>query len=211
MKFFVDTADPAEVREAVRLGLCDGVTAAAPPGARAGRGYEEAVREIAKAVEGPISVEVVAEESKAIVEAARRVAEWAPSVVVRIPCTAEGVVAAKTLHDEEIETDVARVFSPVQALLAARAGARFVSLSVGRLDDSDADGTALVRDVVRLYDNYGFETEILAASIRSADHVREAALAGVDAASCPLAVLRDLARHPLTEEGLLRVREGGRR
>lgn len=204
MKFFVDTADVEEIRAAKAMGLADGVTTNPSLLARTGRSLEEVVKEIAGIVEGPISAEVVATETEGMLREARIVAEWAPNVVVKIPCTEAGLAACRTLADEEIDVNLTLVFSPLQALLAARAGARFVSPFVGRLDDHGENGIEMVKDIATIYDNYGFETEILVASCRTPIHVLEAALLGADVATCPLVLLKQIAKHPLTDVGLAR-------
>jgi transaldolase len=202
MKFFLDTAEIAEIRELVPTGLVDGVTTNPTLIAKSGRVFRDVVAEIAALVKGPISAEVVATEAGAMIAEGRALAKIAPNVVVKLPLTLEGLKACRALTDEGIQTNVTLCFSANQALLAAKSGATFVSPFIGRLDDVGADGMGLIRDIRAIYDNYDFRTEILAASIRSASHIREAALAGADVATAPASVIKGLVQHPLTDKGL---------
>jgi transaldolase len=202
MKFFVDTAEIAEIAELHALGLVDGVTTNPSLILKSGRDIVEVTREICALVEGPVSAEVVALEAGAMIEEGRKLAAIADNIAVKVPLTWAGLAACKTLTGEGRMVNVTLCFSANQALLAAKAGATFISPFVGRLDDINLDGMDLIRDIRQIYDNYGFETQILAASIRSANHVREAALVGADVVTAPPAVLRGLAQHPLTDKGL---------
>lgn len=202
MKFFLDTAEIAEIRELVPTGLVDGVTTNPTLIAKSGRVFRDVVAEIAALVKGPISAEVVATEAGAMIAEGRALAKIAPNVVVKLPLTLEGLKACRALTDEGIQTNVTLCFSANQALLAAKSGATFISPFIGRLDDVGADGMGLIRDIRAIYDNYDFRTEILAASIRSASHIREAALAGADVATAPASVIKGLVQHPLTDKGL---------
>ena len=202
MKFFVDTAEIAEITELHALGLVDGVTTNPSLVLKSGRDFIETVREICALVEGPVSAEVVALEAADMIEEGRRLAAIADNIAVKVPLTWAGLAACKTLTGEGRMVNVTLCFSANQALLAAKAGASFISPFVGRLDDINLDGMELIRDIRTIYDNYGYETEILAASIRSANHVKEAALAGADVVTAPAGVLKALALHPLTEKGL---------
>jgi transaldolase len=202
MKFFLDTAEIAEIRELVPTGLVDGVTTNPTLIAKSGRVFRDVVAEIAALVKGPISAEVVATEAGAMIAEGRSLAKIAPNVVVKLPLTLEGLKACRALTDEGIQTNVTLCFSANQALLAAKSGATFISPFIGRLDDVGADGMGLIRDIRAIYDNYDFRTEILAASIRSASHIREAALAGADVATAPASVIKGLVQHPLTDKGL---------
>ena len=204
MKFFIDSADIEEIRDGVRMGLVDGVTTNPTLVAKSGRDYESVVKDIAQIVEGPISVECVAPTADEILPEGRRYAEWAPNVVIKVPCTPQGLAACKAFAEEEIDCNVTLVFSPVQSLLVARAGARFVSPFVGRLDDVGEIGMNMVKDICQIYDNYGFETEVLVASCRNPTHVLEAALVGADVCTCPYALLKQLIKHPLTDAGIER-------
>ncbi len=203
MKFFVDTADVNEIRELAATGLLDGVTTNPSLIAKSGRNFIAAIGEICKLVEGPVSAEVAATDEETMVAEGRRLAEIAENVAVKVPLTWDGLKACRTLSTDGIMVNVTLCFSANQALLAAKAGAAFVSPFIGRLDDIGEDGMALVRDIRTIYDNYpDFGTEILAASIRHPRHVTDAALAGADIATVPPAILKQLVNHPLTEKGL---------
>jgi transaldolase len=203
MKFFVDTADVSEIRDLVQTGLVDGVTTNPSLFAKTGRNFMEALKEICALVDGPVSVEVLADSAGGMVVEGQVLAAVASNVVVKTPLTWEGLKACQTLCQEGVRVNVTLCFSANQALLAAKAGATFVSPFVGRLDDAGEDGAALLRDIRAVYRNYpAFTTQILAASLRSADHVRRAALAGADAATMPAKVMWQLANHPLTDKGL---------
>ena len=202
MKFFVDTADVAEIREMEATGLLDGVTTNPSLILKSGRAIKEVLAEICEAVEGPVSGEVVAMEADAMIKEGKLLAEIASNICIKLPLTMEGLKACKALTDEGYKTNVTLCFSANQALLAAKAGATFISPFIGRLDDMAIDGMELIEDIRTIYDNYGFETEILAASIRTANHVKDAALAGADVATIPPSTLKGLVKHPLTDKGL---------
>ncbi len=203
MKFFVDTADVNEIRDLAEKGLLDGVTTNPSLVAKAGRDFIETVREICAIVEGPVSAEVSALDAETMIAEGRKLAEIAENVTVKVPLTWDGLKACRTLSQAGIMVNVTLCFSANQALLAAKAGATFVSPFVGRLDDVGENGMALIRDIRTIYDNYpDFGTEILAASLRHPLHVTEAALAGADVATIPPAILKQLVNHPLTDKGL---------
>lgn len=202
MKFFVDTAEIGEIRELNALGLVDGVTTNPSLVKKSGRDFVEVIREICDEVEGPVSAETVSLDFEGMMAEGRKLAQLAPNIAVKVPLTWDGLKACRALADEGRMVNVTLCFSANQALLAAKAGATFVSPFVGRLDDVNVDGMDLIREVRQIFDNYGYETEILAASIRTVNHVKEAALIGADIVTAPAAVLRKLADHPLTESGL---------
>ena len=207
MNLFLDTADTAVIRTLAATGLVDGVTTnpsliAQTLGNLAGRTMREVIAEICGLVEGPVSAEVAALGSEGMLAEGRALADIAPNVVVKLPLTKDGLIATRLLAEEGIQTNVTLCFSANQALLAAKAGATYVSPFVGRLDDAGEDGMQLVHDIRAVYDNYAFDTEILAASMRSTDHVQAAAIAGADCATVPPAVFEALFKHPLTEQGL---------
>lgn len=202
MKIFIDTADINEIREANKIGIIDGVTTNPTLIAKTGRKFEDVVKDIVAEVDGPISVEVVSLESDGMVEEARKLAKIHKNITIKIPMTTEGLKAVKILSKEGIKTNVTLVFSPIQALLAAKAGATFVSPFVGRLDDISQDGFELVEQIVEIYNNYDFETEVIAASIRNPVHVIRAALCGCHIATIPYSTLMQLAKHPLTDIGI---------
>jgi transaldolase len=202
MKFFVDTAEIEEIRELNALGLVDGVTTNPSLIKKSGRDFIETIREICEEVEGPVSAETVALDYEGMLAEGRKLAQLAPNIAVKVPLTWDGLRACRTLSEEGRMVNVTLCFSANQALLAAKAGATFISPFVGRLDDVNIDGMDLIREVRQIYDNYGYETEILAASIRTVNHVKEAALIGADVITAPAGVLRKLADHPLTDNGL---------
>jgi transaldolase len=202
MKFFLDTANVDEIREAVDLGLIDGVTTNPSLVAKAGRPFEEVVHEICEIVQGPVSAEVVSVEADEMVAEGRRLAAIHEHVVVKCPLIKEGLKATRRLTDEGVRVNVTLCFSPNQALLAAKAGAAYVSPFVGRLDDVSQDGMELLRQIIAIYENYGFPTEVLAASIRHPKHVLDAALMGADVVTLPYKVFDALFNHPLTDKGL---------
>jgi transaldolase len=203
MKFFVDTADVTEIRELAATGLLDGVTTNPSLIAKSGRNFIETIREICAVVEGPVSAEVAALDAETMLAEGRKLAEIAENVAVKVPLTWDGLKACRTLAEAGIMVNVTLCFSANQALLAAKAGAAFVSPFIGRLDDVGEDGINLIRDIRTIYDNYPeLGTEILAASIRHPRHVTDAALAGADVATVPPAVLKQIVNHPLTEKGL---------
>lgn len=202
MKFFVDTADIAEIRELAATGLLDGVTTNPSLILKSGRDIKQVLAEICAAVDGPVSGEVVAMEAGAMIAEGKLLAEIAKNICIKLPLTMEGLKACKALTDEGYKTNVTLCFSANQALLAAKAGASFISPFIGRIDDISADGMELIEDIRTIYDNYGFKTEILAASIRTVNHVNKAALAGADVATIPPSILKALVNHPLTDKGL---------
>ena len=202
MKFFVDTAEVADIKELNETGLLDGVTTNPSLIAKSGRDFLEVVAEICEIVEGPVSAEVAATDYDGMVAEGEHLAKIADNVVIKLPLTMDGLKACKYFAEKGIKTNVTLCFSANQALLAAKAGATFISPFIGRLDDINLDGMQLIEDIRTIYDNYGFETEILAASIRSANHVSDSAIAGADVATIPPAVIRKLAEHPLTDKGL---------
>jgi len=204
MKFFLDTALVEEIREGASYGLLDGVTTNPSLVAKSGRKFREVIEEICTIVDGPISAEVVATEAPAILAEGRELAKIHPNIVVKVPMIPEGLKAVRVFAQEGIRTNVTLVFSAAQALLAAKAGAAWVSPFVGRLDDAAHDGMAIVQQIVEIFDNYGYPTEVLVASIRNPLHVVDAARMGAHVATMPLSVLRQLMRHPLTDVGLER-------
>ncbi|MEQ1649872.1 MAG: fructose-6-phosphate aldolase [Hyphomicrobiaceae bacterium] len=203
MKFFVDTADVAEIKDVAASGLLDGVTTNPSLIAKANRDFKTIVAEICAVVPGPVSAEVASTEYTQMMKEAHVLAKIASNVTVKLPLTWDGLKACKALTSEGIKTNVTLCFSATQALLAAKAGATFVSPFIGRIDDMGYDGMQLIREIRQIYDNYpALHTEILAASIRTVGHVRDAALAGADVSTVPPSVLKTLAQHPLTEKGL---------
>jgi len=202
MKFFVDTADVTAIRELNDLGMVDGVTTNPSLILKSGRDIIEVTREICEIVDGPVSAEVVALEADAMIAEGRKLAEIAPNITVKLPLTWDGLKACKVLSGEGKMVNVTLCFSANQALLAAKAGATFISPFIGRLDDMALDGCELIEDIRTIYDNYGFETQILAASIRSVNHVLDVARIGADVMTAPPEVIRKLANHPLTDAGL---------
>jgi transaldolase len=202
MKFFLDTANVEEIRQAASWGILDGVTTNPTLVAKEGRSFEEVVKEICSIVPGPVSAEVTAVEAEAMMAQAHVLRGWAPNVVVKIPLIPEGIKAVRALSQEGVPCNVTLCFSAVQALLAAKAGAAYISPFVGRLDDVGHDGMALVSDIATIYGNYGYETEIIVASCRTVTHVLQAALIGADIATVPFDVIQKLFNHPLTEKGL---------
>ena len=207
MKFFIDTANVKEIREAASLGVLDGVTTNPSLVAKEGRDFHAVLREIVSIVNGPISAEVTTTNKEEMLVQGRELAKIHPNIVVKVPLTKEGLQVCKALRTEEIRVNVTLCFSPSQALLAAKAGASYISPFIGRLDDISHDGMELIRQMRVIYDNYGFETEILAASIRHPQHIVEAALAGADVATMPYSVVTQLLRHPLTDLGQQRFLE----
>ncbi|KIX11701.1 fructose-6-phosphate aldolase [Dethiosulfatarculus sandiegensis] len=202
MKIFIDTADINEIKEAKSLGVLDGVTTNPSLVAKTGKEFEPCIKEILEVVSGPVSVEVFATDHDAMVAEAREYATWGDNVVVKVPIIKEGLKAIKTLSSEGIKVNVTLCFSPMQALLAAKAGATYISPFVGRLDDVSHDGMELVRQIVEIYANYAFDTEVLVASVRTPLHVVQGALMGADVATIPLKVIDSLLKHPLTDIGL---------
>jgi transaldolase len=204
MKFFIDTANLDEIRKAADLGLADGVTTNPSLIAKENCVFEDRIRKICSIVDGPVSAEVISTGVDGMVKEAGKLAEIASNVVVKIPMTTDGLKATKKLAGEGIKTNVTLVFSPLQALLSAKAGASYVSPFIGRLDDISHEGMNLVEDIIQIFDNYAFDTEIIVASIRHPIHVLDAAKIGADIATIPYKVIAQLAHHPLTDIGLER-------
>jgi transaldolase len=204
MKFFIDTADVKAIKEMAALGVLDGVTTNPTLVAKEGRSFLEVLREICEIVDGPISAEVISLEAEGMLKEARQLAKIHKNIVVKIPMTKEGLKATKVLSREGIQTNVTLVFSSNQALLAAKAGATYVSPFVGRLDDMGQVGMDVVREIVTIYANYGYPTQVIVASIRHPIHVIEAALAGAHVATVPPSVIEQLVKHPLTDIGIQR-------
>lgn len=202
MKFFIDTANVEAIRKAHERGMVDGVTTNPSLVAKEGRDFRTVVDEIASFVKGPISLEVVSEDAEGMLKEARELNTWIDNAAIKIPMTWEGLKAVKVCADEGIQTNVTLVFSPNQAILAAKAGATYVSPFIGRLDDIGQDGMGIIEAIVQIYQNYGIETEIIVASIRHPVHVYEAALLGADIATIPPAVLDKMVNHPLTDIGI---------
>jgi transaldolase len=202
MKIFIDSGDLNEIREAAAMGLVDGVTTNPTLVAKAGRPLAALIADICEIVDGPISAEVIATDCENIVKEGRVLAKIHRNVVVKVPLIAEGIKAVKIFSQEGIKTNVTLCFSPTQGLLAAKAGATYISPFIGRIDDAAGDGMELIRQLVTIYDNYDFETQVLAASIRHPVHVVEAALAGSHASTLPFKVIQQLLEHPLTNIGL---------
>ncbi len=202
MRIFIDSADAAELKALAQTGLIDGVTTNPSLVAKAGRDFFETLRDICAAVPGPVSAEVVAQDYESMLAEGRKLRSVADNIVVKVPLTRDGLLACAALEKEGHPVNVTLCFSAVQALLAAKSGATFISPFLGRLDDNGQDGMELIREIRAIYDNYGFKTQILAASIRSTAHVRDAALAGADCATIPPAVFKALYKHNLTDAGL---------
>lgn len=202
MEFFLDTADVKEIREAAAWGILDGITTNPSHVAKSGRSFKEVLEEIVAIVPGPVSAEVVANDAEGMLKQAHELVKIAPNIVIKVPMLAEGLKAVKQLTDEGIKTNVTLCFSSVQALLAAKVGATYISPFIGRLDDIGQEGMEGIREIRAIYDNYGFGTKILAASTRGALHIRDAALAGADVATMPFSVFSALVKHPLTDIGL---------
>jgi len=202
MKFFVDTAEIKDIRDLYATGLLDGVTTNPSLIAKSGRQFKEVIKEICELVPGPVSAEVASTDYDGMIAEGEVLAKIAKNVVIKLPLTLDGLKATKHFSDKGIKTNVTLCFSANQALLAAKVGATYISPFIGRLDDINLDGMDLIHDIRAIYDNYDFSTEILAASIRSANHVTQAAIAGADVATIPPAVIYKLADHPLTKAGL---------
>ena len=202
MKFFIDTADVKEIKEAAAMGLVDGVTTNPSLVARTGRKFRDVLLEICDVVKGPVSAEVVSTTHDEMMKEARELAALRPNIIVKIPLIPEGLKAVKTCTEAGIKTNVTLCFSATQALLAAKAGATYISPFVGRLDDVSMDGMQVVADILEIYDHYGYPTEVLVASVRHPIHVLQAAKMGAHVATCPLSVLLQLSKHPLTDLGL---------
>jgi transaldolase len=202
MKIFIDTADIDEIKEAQSLGILDGVTTNPSLVAKTGKPFETCIKQILEVVPGDVSVEVVGLEHDAMVAEGKKYAAWGDNVVIKVPIIQEGLKAIKTLSSEGIKVNVTLCFSPLQALLAAKAGAAYISPFVGRLDDIATDGMELIQQVVDIYGNYAFDTEVLVASVRNPMHVVTAALMGADVCTIPFKVIGQLLKHPLTDKGL---------
>lgn len=204
MKLFIDTANVEDIRKANDMGVICGVTTNPSLIAKEGRDFKEVIKEIAEIVDGPISGEVKATtvDAEGMIKEGREIAAIHPNMVVKIPMTVEGLKAVKVLSKEGIKTNVTLIFSANQALLAARAGATYVSPFLGRLDDISSPGINLIEDIVQIFDNYGLETEIIAASIRNPIHVTDCALAGASIATIPYSVIEQMTKHPLTDQGI---------
>ena len=202
MQLFLDTAEIQLIRDLAVTGLVDGVTTNPTLIAKSGRAMRDVIAEICELVDGPISAEVTALEAEAMIREGEYLAKIAPNVAVKVPLTWDGLKATRALASQGLKVNVTLCFSAAQALMAAKAGAAFISPFIGRLDDHGADGMELIREIRAIYDNYGFATDILAASVRTATHVRDAAIAGADCATLPPAVFQGLVKHPLTDRGL---------
>jgi transaldolase len=207
MKFFIDTADVREIREANELGLVDGVTTNPSLIAKSGRRFEEVIKEITGIVDGPISAEVISLEHDGMIAEATELVKIHQNIVIKLPMTPEGLKATKTLSSKGIKTNVTLIFTPMQALLAAKAGATYVSPFVGRLDDISQDGMGIIEEIRTIFDNYGYEAQIIVASIRNPIHVLNSALLGADVCTIPYSVMLQLAKHPLTDAGIKKFLE----
>jgi transaldolase len=205
MKFFIDTANPGEIRKAYEMGVIDGVTTNPTLISKENRDFPSLIEEICKIIQGlPISLEVISLKAEGMIEEARTLAKLGENIVVKIPMTAEGLKAIKVLVSEGIKTNTTLVFSATQALLAAKAGTTYVSPFIGRLDDISQTGMDLIEQIVTIFENYGFDSEVIVASVRSPIHVLEAALIGADVATIPYKVIEQLVQHPLTDIGIER-------
>jgi transaldolase len=202
MKFFIDTADVTEIREAHALGLVDGVTTNPSLIAKSGRKFKDVIKEIVSIVDGPISAEVISLDAPGMIKEGKELAKIHKNIVVKLPMTPEGLKACKALTDKGIKTNVTLIFTAMQALLAAKAGASYVSPFVGRLDDISQDGMGIIEDIRTIFDNYGYMAEIIVASVRNPIHVLDSALIGADIATIPYSVMIQLAKHPLTDAGI---------
>ena len=209
MKFFLDTANVEDIKKANDMGVICGVTTNPSLIAKEGRDFNEVIKEITSIVDGPISGEVKATtvDAEGMIAEGREIAAIHPNMIVKIPMTVEGLKAVKVLSAEGIKTNVTLIFSANQALLAARAGATYVSPFLGRLDDINMPGINLIEDIVQIFENYGIETEIIAASIRNTVHVTDCALAGADIATVPYAVIEQMTKHPLTDQGIVKFQQ----
>jgi transaldolase len=207
MKFFIDTADVKEIREAHSLGLVDGVTTNPSLIAKSGRKFEDVIKEIVGIVDGPISAEVVSLDHDGMIKEALQLAKIHKNIVIKLPMCPEGLKATKTLSEKKIKTNVTLIFTAMQALLAAKAGATYVSPFVGRLDDISQNGMGIIEDIRTIFDNYGFNAEIIVASVRNPIHVLDSALVGADVATIPYSVMMQLAKHPLTDAGIKKFLE----
>jgi transaldolase len=202
MKFFIDTANIEEINEGLKLGMVDGVTTNPSLIAKEKKGFDIVVKEILKNVKGPVSLEVISMEAKAMFAEGKKLARLGNNVVIKVPMCTEGLKATRMFAEAGIDVNQTLIFSPLQALMAAKAGARYVSPFVGRLDDIAHDGMELVEQILTIYDNYGYDTEVIVASIRHPRHVLDAAMMGADIATIPFKVIAQLVQHPLTEKGI---------
>jgi len=207
MKFFIDTADVQEIRAAHELGLVDGVTTNPSLIAKSGRKFKDVIKEITAIVDGPISAEVISLEAKGMVKEAKELVKIHKNIVIKVPMTPEGLKATKELTKLKIKTNVTLIFTPMQALLAAKAGATYVSPFVGRLDDISQDGMGIIEEIRTIFDNYGYTSEIIVASIRNPIHVLNSALIGADICTIPYSVMLQLSKHPLTDAGITKFLE----
>lgn len=207
MKFFIDTASVSEIKEAAAMGVLDGVTTNPSLAAKETKPYREILAEICKVVPGPVSAEVISTDTEGMLREADELMKIADNIVIKIPTILPGLRAIKSLTDRGIKTNATLVFSPMQALLVAKAGATYVSPFIGRLDDVSQDGMQLIADIVQIYENYGYGTEVLVASVRHPMHVVEAAKIGADVCTMPLKVIEALIKHPLTDIGLAKFLE----
>lgn len=211
MKIFIDSGDIGEIKEAAQMGAIDGVTTNPSLLAKAGKPIKQAIAEICEVVDGPVSAEVLSTDTEGMLREGRELAKLHPNVVVKIPLIVDGLKATRVLSSENIKTNVTLCFSPAQAVLAAKAGATYISPFVGRIDDLAEDGMKLIEQLVTIYGNYDFETEILVASVRHPVHFVQAALLGADVATLPFKVITQLAQHPLTDSGLKRFLEDAKK
>jgi transaldolase len=202
MKFFIDTANIQEIKEGIMLGMVDGVTTNPSLVAKEKKGFDQVIRDILDVVDGPVSLEVISLDAEGMVREGRKLAKLGSNVVVKVPMTEEGLKATRIFANEGIRINQTLVFSPLQALMAAKAGAVYVSPFVGRLDDIAHDGMEIVDQIITIFDNYGYDTEVIVASVRHPRHVLEAALMGADIATIPFKVIAQLAKHPLTDKGI---------
>ncbi|MEQ8253935.1 MAG: fructose-6-phosphate aldolase [Smithellaceae bacterium] len=202
MKFFIDTANIEEIKEGLSLGMVDGVTTNPSLIAKEKKGFDAVVKEILKNVKGPVSLEVVSQDAREMFAEGKKLVRLGENVVIKVPICTEGLKATRMFADAGIDVNQTLIFSPLQALMAAKAGARYVSPFVGRLDDISHDGMELVEQIITIFDNYGYDTEVIVASIRHPRHVLDAALMGADIATIPFKVIAQLAAHPLTDKGI---------
>jgi transaldolase len=207
MKFFMDTAEVESIRKACELGMCDGVTTNPTLIMKSGKDQKQVIQEIAKVVKGPISVEGMGDTAQEMIREGLEFAKWAPNIVVKIPMTKEGIKAVCALSQKDIKTNVTLVFSTSQAILAAKAGATYVSPFVGRLDDVSEDGMNLIHEIITVYENYGVDTEVIVASIRHPRHIVDSALIGAHIVTMPAEVFEKMFKHPLTDKGIAQFKE----
>ncbi|MBP7898545.1 fructose-6-phosphate aldolase [Candidatus Gracilibacteria bacterium] len=207
MKLFLDTANLDDITKGVELGLLDGVTTNPSLIVKEGLDFETVIKKIAKMVKGPVSAEVTAQDYKGMIAEGRQYAKWAKNIYVKLPMTTDGLRACQALSSERIRVNMTLIFSANQALLAAKAGAAFVSPFIGRLDDAGEDGMKLIEEIMQIYDNYGYDTEVLVASVRHPRHVTDAAKLGADICTMPYSIFEKLVKHPLTDVGLAKFME----